>query len=94
MWGFYFFSFKFLKLNSLVILFQYFLVYCVEIIINNIHKIIKAATLEIASSNQYQISYKKIFKVVRLIKYNQIVLSFILSFIIPVNNITEEVIHQ
>jgi hypothetical protein len=94
MWGFYFFSFKFLKLNSLVILFQYFLVYCVEIIINNTHKIIKAATLEIASSNQYQISYKKIFKVVRLIKYNQIVLSFILSFIIPVNNITEEVIHQ
>jgi hypothetical protein len=85
---------KFLILNSPAILFQYFFVYLVEIIINNVHIKIRATTLEIASSIPNQISNKKIFQLVKRIKYNQIVLNFILSFAIPLNNKIDAVIHQ
>ncbi|MBT3852802.1 hypothetical protein HOF65_02140 [bacterium] len=64
-------------------MFQYFLVYLVDIVMNNTHITIRATTLETASSIPYQISYKNIFKAVRLTRYNQIVLSFIISFARP-----------
>gem|GEM_PF-753087 len=77
--------FLFIKLlgeNSFVMLFQYFLVYLVDIVMNNTHITINATTLETASSIA-QISSKNIFKAVRLTRYNQIVLIFIISFARP-----------
>jgi hypothetical protein len=76
-------SVKLLKLNSHLRLFQYFLVYLVDIIINNIQIHIKAITLVTASDNQYQISYPNILINTTVNKYNQIVLYLILSEPIP-----------
>ncbi|NCO32207.1 hypothetical protein GW891_05615, partial [bacterium] len=70
------------RLNSQTKLFQYFLLYLVETNISKIQSMINTITLLTALSNQYHISYKNIFNNTSVSKYNQIVLSFILSLLI------------